>query len=41
MIEQEDYKLPRHEQPKPRPKADPKTMEYLESLPWKPFTSEW
>ena len=41
MIDEQDYKLPKHEQPKPKPKADPETLAYLESLPWRPFTVEW
>lgn len=41
MIEESDYELPKSEQPKPKPKADPKTLEYLESLPWRPFGMEW
>jgi len=41
MIEEQDYKLPKQEQPKSKPKADPKTLAYLESLPWRPFDVEW
>ena len=41
MIEEQDYKLPKLEQPKPKPKADPETLAYLESLPWRPFDVEW
>ena len=41
MIDEQDYKLPKHEQPKPKKKADPKTLAYLESLPWRPFDVEW
>ncbi len=29
------------EQPKPKHKADPETLAYLESLPWRPFDVEW
>ena len=41
MIEERDYKLPKQEQPQQQPKADPETLDYLESLPWRPFTEEW
>ena len=41
MIEEQDYKLPHREQPKPKPKADPETLAYLEILPWRPFDVEW
>ena len=41
MIEERDYKLPKQEQPQPQQKADPETLDYLESLPWRPFTEEW
>jgi hypothetical protein len=41
MIEPEDYKFPHREEPKPQPKADPATLAYLESMPWRPFTDEW
>ena len=41
MIDEQDYKLPKHEQPKQKQKADPKTLAYLESLPWRPFDVEW
>ena len=41
MIEEQDYTLPKQEQPKPQPQADPKTLAYLESLPWRPFDVEW
>ena len=41
MIVESDYRLPKHEQPKQEPKADPETLAYLESLPWRPFTEEW
>jgi hypothetical protein len=41
MIEPEDYKLPTKQQEQPKPKADPKTMEYLNSLPWRPIGGEW
>lgn len=41
MIEPEYYRLPKHEQPKPKPKADPATLEYLEALPFRPHGVEW
>ncbi len=41
MIEESQYKLPRSEQHNPKPKADPETLTYLESLPWRPFDIEW
>ena len=41
MIEERDYKLPKQEQPEPKHKADPETLDYLENLPWRPFTEEW
>jgi len=41
MIEESQYRLPHREQPEPKPKADPATISYLESLPWRPFTEEW
>jgi hypothetical protein len=41
MIEAEDYRLPKQEQQKPKPKADPATLSYLEALPWQPFDVEW
>ena len=40
MIEPED-KLPTKQQEQPKPMADPKTLEYLESLPWRPIGVEW
>lgn len=41
MIEPEDYILPTKQQEQPKPKADPKTIEYLNSLPWRPIGGEW
>ena len=41
MIEPEYYRLPKHEQPEQKVKADPETLAYLESLPWRPFDVEW
>ena len=41
MIEPEDYILPTKQQEQHKPKADPKTMEYLNSLPWRPIGGEW
>jgi len=41
MIDVSDYKLPKQEQPKKKPKADHATFEYMKSLPWRPFDVEW
>ena len=41
MIVESDYRLPKQEQPKPKPKADPATIAYLESLPFRPIGVEW
>jgi hypothetical protein len=41
MIEESQYRLPDSEQPKPKPKADPETLAYLESLSWRPIGVEW
>ena len=41
MIVESDYRLPKQSDPEPKPKADPETLAYLESLPWRPFTEEW
>ena len=42
MIEESQYVFPcKKEQVKPKPKADPATLEYLESLEWRPFGGEW
>ena len=41
MIDEQDDRLPKKEQPKPKPKPDPETLDYLESLPWRPFDVEW
>ena len=41
MIDEQDDRLPKQEQPEPKPKADPATLDYLESLPWRPFDVEW
>ena len=45
MIDEEHYVLP-HEKPKHEPTEEEKrqveeTLEYLESLPWRPFGYEW
>ena len=45
MIEPEDYQLPK-EQPKQEPTDEERrraeeTLDYLECLPWRPFTEEW
>ena len=29
------------QEPKPKPKVDPETLTYLESLPWRPVGIEW
>ena len=41
MIEESDYRLPKKKQSEPKLKADPETLAYLESLPWRPFCVEW
>ena len=41
MIEESQYRLPNQEQSEPKPKADPETLAYLESLPWRPHGVEW
>ena len=41
MIEEQDYRPPKQEQSEPKPKPDPDTLDYLESLPWRPFDVEW
>lgn len=41
MIEESQYRLPKQEQPKPKRKADPETLAYLDSLPWRPLGVEW
>lgn len=41
MIDESRDILPKQEQPKPKPKADPETLAYLESLPWRPIGVEW
>ena len=41
MIEESEYRLPKKKQPEPKAKADPETLAYLESLPWRPFDVEW
>ena len=41
MIEESEYKFPHKEPDKPKPKADPETLSYLESLPWRPIGVEW
>ena len=41
MIDEQDDRLPKQEQPEPKPKPDPETLDYLESLPWRPFDVEW
>ena len=41
MIEESEYKFPHKEPDKAKPKADPETIAYLESLPWRPIGVEW
>ena len=41
MIEESQYRLPKQSDQEPKPKADPETLAYLESLSWRPFTEEW
>jgi hypothetical protein len=41
MIAPEDYRLPHADEQQPKKKADPKVLEYLERLPFRPFTCEW
>jgi hypothetical protein len=41
MIEESQYRLPKQEQPEPKHEADPETLDYLESLPWRPIGVEW
>ena len=41
MIEPGDYQLPTKQHEQPKHKADTKTMEYLNSLPWRPIGAEW
>ena len=46
MIDEGNYTYPRKEEPK-RPKTpeeieqERKTLEYLDSLPWRPIGAEW
>ena len=46
MIDEQDYRLPKKEQPKREPtdkerRQAAETLEYLESLPWRPHGMEW
>ena len=41
MIEYTEEEIRLKKQQKPKPKADPETLSYLEALPWRPFTEEW
>lgn len=41
MIEESEYEFPHKEPDKPKPKADPATLEYLEALPFRPIGAEW
>ena len=40
MIDESQYRLPKQEQPEPKPKADTATIAYLESLEWRPIGVE-
>ena len=41
MIDESEYKFPHKEPDKPKPNADPTTLEYLEALPFRPIGAEW
>ena len=41
MTDEQDYILPHEEPTEQRPPADPKTLDYLDALGWRPFTEEW
>lgn len=46
MIDPEFYKFPHREQPRREPTEEERrqaaeTLEYLESLPWRPHGMEW
>ena len=41
MIEESQHRLPKQEQSEHKPKADPETLAYLESVSWRPFDVEW
>ena len=41
MIDVDEYVFPHKEPDKPKPKADPATLEYLEALDWRPLGVEW
>ena len=41
MIDECDYRLPNKQPKREPPKADPETLAYLESLPWRPHGVEW
>ena len=41
MIDVDEYMFPRKELDKPKPNADPATLEYLEALPFRPHGVEW
>lgn len=41
MIVESEYRLPHKQEDKPKPKADPATLEYLEALPFRPHGVEW
>jgi hypothetical protein len=41
MIDVSEYRLPGSDKQQPKPQADPETLAYLESLPWRPIGAEW
>lgn len=41
MIEEQDYRLPKRQPKEPPKEADPATLEYLDSLPYRPIGGEW
>lgn len=41
MIDVDEYVFPHKEPDKPKPKADPATLEYLDALPFRPHGVEW
>ena len=41
MITEKDYRLPHKQEDKPKPKADPTTLAYLEAQGFRPHGYEW
>lgn len=41
MIDESQYRLPRHEQPKPKHEDDGHALEYLDKLDFRPMGYEW